>query len=91
MVKTPTIDNPAEPDISHVNPAEKETWFGHPRQLARLFSTELWDIATKAGIEGRDFVKWLMYEHPEEDDLKLLRWSDRELGGDGYVSWYPFH
>ena len=43
MVKTPTIDNPAEPDISHVNPAEKETWFGHPRQLARLFSTELWE------------------------------------------------
>src|SRR3569833_1822795 len=40
MVKTPTIDNPAEPDISHVNPAEKKTWFGHPRQLARLFSTE---------------------------------------------------
>jgi POT family proton-dependent oligopeptide transporter len=43
MVKTPTIDNPAEPDISHVNPAAKETWFGHPRQLARLFSTELWE------------------------------------------------
>src|SRR3954470_1886096 len=43
MVKTPTIDNPAEPDISHVNPAAKATWFGHPRQLARLFSTELWE------------------------------------------------
>jgi POT family proton-dependent oligopeptide transporter len=43
MVKTPTIDNPAEPDISHVNPAGKETWFGHPRQLARLFTTEMWE------------------------------------------------
>jgi POT family proton-dependent oligopeptide transporter len=43
MVKTPTVDNPREPDISHVNPAAKETWFGHPRQLARLFSTELWE------------------------------------------------
>src|SRR4051794_11333461 len=43
MVKTPTIDNPAEPDISHVNPAAKETWFGHPRQLARLFTTEMWE------------------------------------------------
>src|SRR3954471_22010074 len=40
MVKTPTIDNPLEPDISHVNPADKSTWFGHPRQLARLFTTE---------------------------------------------------
>ncbi|HEX5183425.1 MAG TPA: peptide MFS transporter [Allosphingosinicella sp.] len=43
MVKTPTIDNPLEPDISHVNPAAQKTWFGHPRQLARLFTTEMWE------------------------------------------------
>jgi len=43
MVDTPTADSPLEPDISHVNPAEEQTWFGHPRQLARLFSTELWE------------------------------------------------
>jgi POT family proton-dependent oligopeptide transporter len=43
MVKTPTVDNPREPDISHVNPADKATWFGHPRQLARLFTTEMWE------------------------------------------------
>ncbi|MEO8176153.1 MAG: peptide MFS transporter [Sphingomicrobium sp.] len=40
MVDTPTADNPAEPDISHENPARREEWFGHPRQLARLFTTE---------------------------------------------------
>lgn len=40
MVDTPTADNPAAPDISHENPASKGEWFGHPRQLARLFSTE---------------------------------------------------
>jgi POT family proton-dependent oligopeptide transporter len=40
---TPTADSPAEPDISHVNPASGETWFGHPRQLARLFTTEMWE------------------------------------------------
>ena len=40
MVDTPTADARAEPDISHVNPAAEETWFGHPRQLARLFTTE---------------------------------------------------
>ncbi len=39
-METPTADSPREPDISHVNPASGETWFGHPRQLARLFSTE---------------------------------------------------
>ncbi len=43
MVDTPTADNPAEPDITHVNPADEKTWFGHPRQLARLFSTEMWE------------------------------------------------
>src|SRR3954466_9537858 len=43
MVETPTADSPAEPDISHVNPAAEKTWFGHPRQLARLFTTEMWE------------------------------------------------
>ena len=43
MVDTPTADNPAEPDITHVNPAAEKTWFGHPRQLARLFTTEMWE------------------------------------------------
>jgi POT family proton-dependent oligopeptide transporter len=43
MVETPTADNPREPDISHENPARKGEWFGHPRQLARLFTTEMWE------------------------------------------------
>jgi len=43
MVDTPTADNPREPDISHENPADKKEWFGHPRQLARLFTTEMWE------------------------------------------------
>ncbi|WP_288458340.1 oligopeptide:H+ symporter [uncultured Sphingomonas sp.] len=43
MVETPTADTPREPDISHVNPASEATWFGHPRQLARLFTTEMWE------------------------------------------------
>ncbi|MBA3668904.1 MAG: peptide MFS transporter [Sphingomonas sp.] len=43
MVDTPTADNPREPDISHENPAGSGTWFGHPRQLKRLFTTEMWE------------------------------------------------
>jgi len=42
-METPTADSPSEPDISHVNPAEGKMWFGHPAQLARLFSTEMWE------------------------------------------------
>ncbi len=40
MVDTPTADNRREPDITHENPASREEWFGHPRQLSRLFTTE---------------------------------------------------
>ena len=43
MVDTPAVEEPTAPDTSHVNPAERKTWFGHPRQLARLFSTEAWE------------------------------------------------
>jgi POT family proton-dependent oligopeptide transporter len=43
MVDTPAVEGPTSPDTSHVNPAEKRTWFGHPRQLARLFTTEMWE------------------------------------------------
>ena len=42
-MESPTEASPLEPDISHVNPAEEGTWFGHPRQLARLFTTEMWE------------------------------------------------
>src|SRR4051812_26782508 len=42
-METPTDASPAEPDISHINPANEATWFGHPRQLARMFTTEMWE------------------------------------------------
>jgi POT family proton-dependent oligopeptide transporter len=43
MVDTPAVEEPGAPDTSHRNPAEKKNWFGHPRQLARLFTTEMWE------------------------------------------------
>src|SRR5881394_2904906 len=43
MVDTPAIEEPGSPDISHENPAKQREWFGHPRQLARLFTTEMWE------------------------------------------------
>ena len=42
MVDTPTADNPREPDITHINPVDTG-WFGHPPQLKRLFTTEMWE------------------------------------------------
>jgi len=58
--------------------------------LGQFFWTvEIWAPAREAGIEGYHYIDWYR-DHPPEDDLKLLAWSDRELGGEGYVTWYPF-
>jgi len=43
MVDTPAVEEPFSPASGRKNPADKETWFGHPRQLARLFTTEMWE------------------------------------------------
>jgi len=42
-METPTDASPAQPDISHINPWAGRTWLGHPSQLARLFSIEMWE------------------------------------------------
>lgn len=71
MVETPTADSPAEPDITHVNPAAEKTWFGHPRQLARLFSTEMWE---RFGFYGmRALLTLYLTQH--------FLFSDREATG----------
>ena len=58
--------------------------------LGQFFWTvEIWAPVREAGVEKYHFIEWYR-EHPVEDDLKLLAWSDRELGGEGYVDWYPF-
>lgn len=53
------------------------------------WTVEIWSPQRQAGITEYKFIDWYR-EHPVEDDLKLLRWSDEVLGGKGYVDWYPF-
>jgi murein tripeptide amidase MpaA len=53
------------------------------------WTVEIWSPQTQAGIKDYKFVGWSL-EHPLEDDLKLLRWSDEQLNGKGYTDWYPF-
>ena len=43
MVDTPGAESPSSPDITHVQPLDEKTWLGHPSQLARLFSIEMWE------------------------------------------------
>ena len=53
------------------------------------WTVEIWSPQQQAGITDYKFIDWYR-EHPVEDDLKLLRWSDEVLGGRGYMDWYPF-
>ena len=53
------------------------------------WTVEIWSPQREAGVTDYKYIDWFR-EHPLEDDLKLLRWSDEALGGKGYVAWYPF-
>ncbi|MEA3340532.1 MAG: M14 family metallopeptidase [Chloroflexota bacterium] len=53
------------------------------------WTVELWSPQRQAGIEEYKFIEWWR-EHPLEDDLKMLKWSDEALEGKGYVDWYEF-
>jgi POT family proton-dependent oligopeptide transporter len=43
MVDTPAVEEPFSVPSDRMHPEQKATWFGHPRQLARLFTTEMWE------------------------------------------------
>jgi len=53
------------------------------------WTVEIWSPQREAGITDYKFIEWYR-EHPVEDDLKLLAWSDGVLGGKGFVDWYAF-
>ncbi len=56
---------------------------------AFAWTVEIWSPQREAGIGDYKFIEWYR-EHPHEDDLKLLRWSDGALQGKGFIAWYPF-
>ncbi len=65
-----------------------DTWmYDHLGVFA--WTVELWSPMKQAGLKGYKYIDWFR-EHPVADDLKLLKWSDRKLGGQGYVDWYPY-
>jgi murein tripeptide amidase MpaA len=74
----------------------------HPKQIitgtqdwiyehlgALFWTVEIWAPNREAGITDYKWVDWYR-EHPVEDDLKLLKWSDEQCGGQAHVNWTPF-
>jgi murein tripeptide amidase MpaA len=58
--------------------------------LGALFWTvEIWAPNKEAGITGYKWIEWYR-DHPPEDDLKLLKWSDEQCGGRAHVDWYAY-
>lgn len=53
------------------------------------WTVEIWSPQRQAGITEYKYIDWYR-EHPIEDDLKMLKWSDEALAGQGYIDWYPF-
>ncbi len=59
--------------------------------LGSLFwVVEIWSPNKEAGITDYKWIDWYR-EHPVEDDLKLLKWSDEQCAGQAFVDWQPFH
>ena len=63
------------------------------------WTIEIWSAFRAAGLtdgfmpdtpRGKHrFLKWF-HEHPLEEELQLLRWSDEKLDGKGCQAWRPF-
>ena len=56
---------------------------------ALFWVVELWAPNREAGITDYKWIDWYR-EHPVEDDLKLLKWSDEQCAGQAHADWQPF-
>ncbi|WP_298833867.1 M14 family metallopeptidase [uncultured Piscinibacter sp.] len=56
---------------------------------ALFWVVEIWSPNQAAEIKDYKWIDWFR-EHPVEDDLKLLKWSDEQCAGQAHVDWKPF-
>ena len=53
------------------------------------YTIELWDLPTEAGIKDRKWIEWWR-EHPHEEDVQIIKWTDEHAAPDAYVPWQPY-
>jgi murein tripeptide amidase MpaA len=53
------------------------------------YTIELWDLPTEAGIKDRKWIEWWR-DHPHEEDLQILKWTDEHGSSDAYLPWQPY-
>ena len=54
------------------------------------YTTELWDMVGRAGADKKKELRDKTPADIEEDQLKLLKWQDEHLAGEGFVPWTAF-
>ncbi len=85
----PTLENPGDFSPPGAKPrmgTSKDFIYG---QLGSVcYTVELWDVFAAAGID-KDWV-FPLRAFTEEENLKLLQWSDDVLDGAGFADWRPF-
>ncbi|HKX41672.1 MAG TPA: M14 family metallopeptidase [Burkholderiaceae bacterium] len=64
-----------------------QDWF-YEHLGALFWVVELWAPNREAGIADYKWIDWYR-DHPVEDDLKLLKWSDEQCAGQAHVDWKP--
>ncbi|MFZ2649063.1 MAG: M14 family metallopeptidase [Burkholderiaceae bacterium] len=65
-----------------------QDWF-YEHLGALFWVVELWSPNKEAGITDYKWIDWYR-EHPPQDDLKLLQWSDAQCAGQAHVQWRAF-
>ncbi len=64
--------------------------YNHMGQIA--LGTEIWNMATRAGVERADADNYYPFQdQSEEDELLMLRFNDSALDGNGFKDWTPFN
>ena len=56
---------------------------------ALFWVVEIWSPNKEAGITDYKWIDWYR-DHPVEDDLKLLKWSDEHCAGQAHLDWKPY-
>jgi murein tripeptide amidase MpaA len=55
------------------------------------YTTELWDMMGRAGANKKKESSEKTPKEHEEDQVKMMKWQDENLGGKGFVNWTPFN
>jgi murein tripeptide amidase MpaA len=50
---------------------------------------EIWSPMRESGIKDYKYIDWFR-DHPQEDDLKMMKWNDKVLKGKAFVPWRKF-